>query len=222
LPVGERIRVSPLGESGLELSWPQRDVVETAAVVAAAWRRLRDAGLRGVVDVVPAPARLLVLFNPAVTSRRELAAAVSEIATVARPGSARPMRRPRRVPVVYGGEAGPDLESVAARLGLDADTVVRIHAAATYTVLATGFSPGFVYLGPLDARLVLPRRGRPLASIPAGSVAIAANQTGIYGLGGAGGWWIIGRTSARTFSARRDPPALLAQGDRVRFSVMSS
>jgi KipI family sensor histidine kinase inhibitor len=220
--VVDRPRVAPLGDSGLVLSWPQRDVVETSSVVATAWRRLQGAGLRGVVDLVPAPASLLVRFDPATTSRSELAAAVQEVVGRADAAAARRPGRSRRLVVTYGAEAGPDLEPLAALLGLEAATVVRIHAAATYTVLATGFSPGFVYLGPLDPRLAVPRRDRPRASIPAGSVAIGANQTGIYGLGSAGGWWVIGRTSARTFDARRDPPALLAQGHRVRFTAAPS
>jgi len=212
--------VAPLGEAALTLSWSLGDdVVATAATVGQAWRSLAAAGLRGVVDIVPAPASLLVRFDPLRVERGALTAQVA--ATLARPAPSPAPAEPRarRMRVRYGGADGPDLRQAAARLGLDPAQLVRLHSGATYTVLATGFSPGFVYLGPLDRRLVLPRRDRPRTSVPAGSVAIAARQTGVYGLSSAGGWWIIGRTTARTFAPRKDPPALLAQGDRVRFVV---
>jgi len=121
------------------------------------------------------------------------------------------------VAVRYGGADGPDLEEVSERLGLTAGDVVRLHRDRRYTVLATGFAPGFVYLGPLHRRLRLPRRASPRRVVLAGSVAIAEAQTGIYGAAGAGGWWLIGRTEEPTFDPGRRPPTRFEIGDLLAF-----
>ncbi|HEX9167224.1 MAG TPA: 5-oxoprolinase subunit PxpB, partial [Gemmatimonadales bacterium] len=118
------------------------------------------------------------------------------------------------IPVRYDG---PDLEWVAARTGLNPDEVVRRHSARLYTVYLLGFVPGFAYLGELDPTLVLPRRSTPRQRVPAGSVAIAGAQTAVYPLATPGGWHLIGQTTLRLFDPEREPPALLAAGDTVRF-----
>jgi KipI family sensor histidine kinase inhibitor len=119
--------------------------------------------------------------------------------------------------VRYGGTDGPDLAEVAARLGLTEPEVVDRHTAAVYTVFMLGFTPGFPYLGPLPDALVLPRRATPRTSVPAGSVAIAGRQTGIYPAPTPGGWHLIGRTDETLWDPARDHPALLEPGDTVRF-----
>lgn len=121
------------------------------------------------------------------------------------------------IPVVYGGEYGPDLLEAKALCGLDADTFIRLHSGAEYRVYMIGFVPGFPYLGGLDDRLALPRRSTPRVSVPAGSVAIGGGQTGIYPLAVPGGWHIIGRTPLELFRPDEQPPSLLRAGDRVRF-----
>jgi KipI family sensor histidine kinase inhibitor len=131
-------------------------------------------------------------------------------------------RRPRQhhLAASYGGDAGPDLEEVADRLGLTTAEVVARHTARTYTVLATGFAPGFVYLGPLPPSLRLPRRDEPRVAVPAGSVAIADAQTGVYGVRSGGGWWLIGCTTAATFRPEKRPPTAFSIGDRVTFEAL--
>ncbi|MDP9325893.1 MAG: allophanate hydrolase subunit 1, partial [Candidatus Dormibacteraeota bacterium] len=119
--------------------------------------------------------------------------------------------------VRYGGADGPDLDEVAGRLGLRPQAVIRMHHQARYSVLVTGFMPGFVYLGPLAPSLRLPRREYPRRVVPAGSVAIAEAQTGVYGVASAGGWWLIGRIEARLFDPRANPPTRFAIGDEVSF-----
>jgi biotin-dependent carboxylase-like uncharacterized protein len=121
------------------------------------------------------------------------------------------------VEVVYGGA---DLDAAAARLGLTAGELAARHAAGAYTVLSTGFRPGFVYLGPLDPSLRLPRRPAPRPDVPAGAVAIAEAQTGVYGVHGPGGWWLIGRTARPTFDPWSDPPTPFRIGDRLRFAAI--
>jgi len=124
---------------------------------------------------------------------------------------------PAVVPVRYGGPMGPDLDTLAARAGLDADAAIAVHAGGDYRVAMLGFAPGFPYLGGLDPRLATPRRATPRVRVEAGSVGIGGDQTGIYPREGPGGWHIIGRTPLRLFDPGRASPCLLAPGQRVRF-----
>ncbi|QFI69421.1 5-oxoprolinase subunit PxpB [Sinorhizobium alkalisoli] len=121
------------------------------------------------------------------------------------------------IPIVYGGEGGPHLHEVADRTGLSVDEVVRIHTEPDYTVYAVGSHAGYCYLGGLDARLFMPRRKVPLASIPAGSLSVAGMQTGVSASPGPSGWHTIGRAEISFFDPERRPPALLKPGDVIRF-----
>ncbi|WP_027712722.1 5-oxoprolinase subunit PxpB [Dickeya chrysanthemi] len=127
--------------------------------------------------------------------------------------------QPREVniPVIYGGEQGPDLNVVAEHCGMTPQQVVERHAAGRYTVYFLGFQPGFPYLGGLDEALSTPRRAEPRVRVLAGSVAIGGNQTGIYPLSTPGGWQLIGWTSLALFQPTQIPPVLLRPGDQVRF-----
>lgn len=121
------------------------------------------------------------------------------------------------ITVNYGGEAGPDLQSVAAHTGLSTAAIIERHSTGLYRVFCLGFLPGFAYLGGLDAALAIPRRATPRLSIPAGSVAIGGSQTAVYPSATPGGWHIIGRTEMTLFDPSRRQPALLLPGDTVRF-----
>ncbi len=121
------------------------------------------------------------------------------------------------IAVRYGGDEGADLREVAHACGLREEEAIALHAAATYVVAFVGFLPGFAYLDGLDERLHLPRRAQPRTRVPAGSVAIAGAQSGVYPFDSPGGWHIIGRTAQRMFDPDREPAALLQPGDRVRF-----
>ena len=168
-------------------------------------------GVRGITDVVLAEDTGVVLFA-ADEARAPVSAAVSALLS-ATPATAAELPRDRHVVrVVYDGE---DLAEIAARLGVDTDDVVALHSGREYEVAMLGFLPGFAYLRGLDPRLVLPRRARPRTRVPAGSVAIAAEYTGIYPFASPGGWSLLGRiVGRRMFGAGG---AALALGDRVRF-----
>lgn len=126
---------------------------------------------------------------------------------------------PRRIeiPVVYGGEAGPDLDAVARQNDLTPAQVVALHSSAEYIVYFLGFQPGFAYLGGLPDILATPRRAEPRLEVAAGSVGIGGSQTGIYPLATPGGWQIIGRTPLSLFNPGKSSPTLLLPGDSVRF-----
>lgn len=209
------LRVDPLGDRAVLLTFSDRIDPAVHARVASLARRLRLDPPAGVEDIVPSYTALAAWFDPARRQHEELAAEL--LAREATGGGTAPAPvREWVIPVRYDG---PDLEWVAARTGLGRDEVVRRHAARPYTVYLLGFVPGFGYLGELDPGLVLPRRSSPRQRVAAGSVAIAGAQTAVYPLATPGGWHLIGHTALRLFDPGRDPPALLAAGDTVRFEV---
>ena len=121
------------------------------------------------------------------------------------------------IPVIYGGDSGPDLDEVAHHSGMSATQVVACHASVDYVVYFIGFQPGFPYLVGLDERLHTPRRAEPRVLVPAGSVGIGGSQTGVYPMAAPGGWQLIGQTRTALFTPEAHPPVLLRPGDRVRF-----
>lgn len=208
LPLGDSALLVVLGE-GVGLSLSAR-----VARLAAELRALPAPGLEGVV---PAYAAVALHFDPCVVDAGELAEQVGALATAE-------LARPEPDPTV-GGRLhvlpvrydGPDLRTVAEQKQLSPAEIVRRHAARTYRVLFLGFVPGFGYLGPLDPALALPRRTEPRRRVPRGSVAVAGEQTAVYPIETPGGWHLIGRTDIVLFDPEREPPNLLAPGDRVRF-----
>lgn len=211
-----RLAIEPLGDAALLVRLG--DIIDEATHrrVRAAYAALAAARLPGVGDIVPAYTTLTVHFDPACPESGALERRLAEVLGAAS-GEKSPASRLVRIPVCYGGEDGPDLAVVAAYAQLGADEVVRLHVAGEYVVHMIGFAPGFPYLAGLDPRLVCPRRESPRARVPAGSVGIGGSQTGVYPIEIAGGWQLIGRTSLVLFDADREPPILLAPGDRVQF-----
>jgi allophanate hydrolase subunit 1 len=186
--------------------------------------RLKATGLPGLRDVVPTAARLLLTFDLGALDERAAASLEARVrTTLAASGPVRcapppPSTPVRTVALCRCARCAPDLEHVARHAGLPPADVVRRHEAPTYTVDFLGFAPGFPYLAGLDATLVVPRRDVPRTRVPAGSVAIAGSQAGIYPRAMPGGWHLLGRTDLELFDARRDPPAAFAPGDRLRFA----
>jgi inhibitor of KinA len=170
----------------------------------------------GVLDLVPTYRSLLVSYDPRATTFDALRARLAEIETGL---AAIPAPPPRlvEIPTSYGGEFGPDLPFVAEHAGLTADEVVAIHSGADYLVYMMGFSPGFTYLGGMSERIAAPRLKTPRTAIPAGSVGIAQQQTGIYPVESPGGWQLIGRTPVTLFDPSRHPPVVVEAGDYIRF-----
>ena len=222
--------IEPLSEDALLLRFG--DAIDPAinARVHAAAQMLREARLPGVNDIAPAYASVLLRFDP-FSCGQETNTLCEAITGTLDPGR-RPDDEQKRlihghetarlieIPVCYGDEYGPDLEGVATKTRLSAETVIARHTAAEYSVAMLGFAPGFPYLLGLDATLHVPRRVDPRTRVPAGSVAIGGAQTGIYPRELPGGWNLIGRTPLVLFNPKDEPPALLAPGDRVRFRAI--
>lgn len=196
----------------LELEPAVDPAVNRLAVSAAA--AIREQGPRGVRDVRATYRSVAVDYDPLQADRDGIGRALE--AALA-PGSALAGGHELDIPVVYGGDSGPDLEEVATRSGLSASAVVERHAAPSYLAFMLGFMPGFAYLGPVAPSLVGLRRATPRLRVPAGSVGVAGRQTGIYPRECPGGWEIIGRTNAVLFDPTRTPAARIQPGDRVRF-----
>ena len=126
------------------------------------------------------------------------------------------------IPVVYGGEYGPDLGALCEATGMPADDVIALHTGSEHMVDMIGFTPGFAFIGGLDERLHVPRRKEPRQRVEAGSVGIADGRTGLYAMASPGGWTIIGRTPVRFFDPRAEQPFALGAGTRVRFRAISA
>lgn len=197
------MRLRPVGRLGVLAELPDLSTVHR--LVAA----VRASGLP-VVDIVPGYRTVLVTTG----SSSDLVAVRQALPVLDLPAASAVSARLVEVPVVYDGA---DLPSVAALTGLSESEVVRRHTAPDYVVAFLGFAPGFPYLVGLDPSLHVPRRSSPRTSVPAGSVGLAGPQTGVYPQATPGGWQLIGRTSVALFDVTRDPPALLAAGDRLRF-----
>lgn len=222
--------VETLAEDALLLRFGDGIDMATNARVHAAAGALRDAGLPGITDIAPAYATLLLRFDPLAWDN---GAAREAIIKALGPGIRRDdeqkptasehgATRVVEIPVCYGGECGPDIDAVAEHAGLSREEVIGRYAATEYTVAMLGFAPGFPYLLGLDASLHVPRRANPRTRVPAGSVAIGGAQTGIYPRELPGGWHLIGRTPLALFDPAREPPCLLAPGDRVRFHAIDA
>jgi len=210
------VRVAAAGDAALVAEFDDRiDAVVNARAIALA-QALRSASLPGVRDIVPAYRAVTVYFDPlradAATLEAHLRAAAAQASDV------QPLAGPLvHVPVCYDAEFGPDLDTVARFAGLTVPEVVDVHCSGDYRVFMLGFVPGFAYMGPVDARIALPRRAAPRTAVPVGAVAVAGGQTGIYPSQTPGGWHIIGRTPMRLVSFDTPVPTLFTAGDRVRF-----
>jgi KipI family sensor histidine kinase inhibitor len=209
-------RVVSLGDAALALEFEERIDVDVNQRAIAVAERLASQTIPGVRDIVPTFRSVAVHFDPLGTDVIVLQATLRELGAIARP-VAPDVRVPIEVPVHYGGRHGPDLEAVARFASMSEGDVVSCHAGRTYRVFMLGFVPGFAYLGVVDPAIAIPRRTTPRVRVPAGSVAIAASQTGIYPVDTPGGWHVIGHTPLKPFDPARSEPFLLRPGDAVRF-----
>jgi KipI family sensor histidine kinase inhibitor len=217
------MQAEPLAEDAWLLRFGETIDTEVNAHVLAAAARLQAE--LAEVECVPAYASLLLRFDPARWlddagnfSARRLQDAID--AALQSSGTAEPTPRELIIPVCYGGEAGEDLDAVAAHAQLSTGEVIARHTSVTYRVAMLGFAPGFPYLLGLDPALAMPRRSDPRTRVPAGSVAIGGQQTGIYPQELPGGWQLIGRTPLALFDVAAESPSLFQPGDRVRFRAI--
>ena len=212
MPMGDQCVIVRFGTSISE-EVNQRVINFAAQVV--------EFSITGIIEVVPAYAELAVYYNALITDYKAVLAQLKKLSdkTVSIDNGE---RRVIRVPVCYGDHFGPDLEYVAGCNQKTIQAVINEHTSRIYPVYMLGFTPGFCYLGNLSNEIACPRKKEPRLVIPAGSVGIAGEQTGIYPLEMPGGWQLIGRTPLALFSADREPNVLIRAGDAIQFYAISA
>jgi KipI family sensor histidine kinase inhibitor len=219
MPATPQPRFLQSGDTALVVEFGDRVDRHLSRLVLTLAQRLAEAAIAGVIEAVPTFRSLMVHYDPlqlpAAELRVRLAPLLAGLEAIERPG------RQWRIPACYDGDCGPDLAEVAQRTGLTVAQVIERHAAAAYHVYMVGFLPGYPYMGDLAPELALPRRENPRLRVPPGSIAIAMAMTAIYPQESPGGWHLIGRTPVPLWDVRRDPPSLLAAGDKVIFQPVS-
>ncbi len=209
-----------MGDRGLLLEFGDEISPEVNEKVRRMALAIQAESIEGMIETVPTYRSLLVLYNPLILPADELKKRLIRLEEELKQTSF-PDPKLTKIPVLYGGAYGPDLEGVARHHQISPEEVVRLHCSKPYFIYMIGFMPGFPYMGELPDTLITPRLKTPRLSVPAGSVAIAQKQTGIYPMESPGGWQIVGRTPIKLFDPEKDPPALLQMGDLVQFYPIS-
>lgn len=177
---------------------------------------VEKSGIEGIVETVPTYRSLLVHYKPEVIGFKELTEKCEELM-----GSISNIQIPPptviEIPVLYGGEMGPDIETVAAHNGKTVEEVIKIHTSEEYLIYMLGFIAGFPYLGGMSKEIATPRLKSPRVKIDGGSVGITGEQTGVYPVDSPGGWQLIGRTPLKLYDADREKPVLLEAGQYIKF-----
>ncbi len=213
-PVQNGFAVLPLGDAAVTVEFGREISPDLNRRVLSFAHAMRLQQWEGVLDVVPAYASVTVHVDPLqlpISTLRERLRELRFDVSVTDAG------RRHRIPVLYGGDWGPDLPDVAAFAQRSLAETIRLHHANPYRVYMLGFSPGFPYMGLVSPSLAMPRLATPRTIVPAGSVGIAESQTGIYPTATPGGWRIIGRTPVSLYQPQASQPFLFAPGDTVEF-----
>ncbi len=212
----EKVRYLASGDSAISIEFGNIIDPEINKRIRAFQQALKQAAVEGIVETVPTYRSVLVVYRPERVRFDELTDRFDEVLKQAEKIELAPPEVVE-LPVLYGGEAGPDLETVAEHCGLTPQEVIRIHSSRDYLIYMLGFIAGFPYLGGMDERIAAPRLSEPRVRIEGGSVGIAGNQTGVYPVASPGGWQLIGRTPVKLYDADREKPVLLEAGQYVRF-----
>jgi len=209
-----------MGDRGLLLEFGDKISHEVNERVRRVALAIQAEPIEGIIETVPTYRSLLIIYDPLTLPLDQLKKRLQQIEEDLQEI---PLPEPKltRIPAIYGGDYGPDLEFVAQYHRITQEEVIRLHCSKSYFIYMIGFMPGYPYMGELPETLLMPRLKTPRLSVPKGSVAIAQKQTGIYSMESPGGWHIIGRTPVELFDPERNPPALLQMGDMAQFYPIS-
>lgn len=216
----KKARFLPAGDKALVVEFGNEISEEINNIVINLNFFIETLNLPEIEEVVPTYRSLLIYYNP---TRSDILKLKNKIESLIENLPTIKPREPKTfiVPVLYGGEFGPDLPFVAKFNNLDEDEVIRLHTSVKYKIYMIGFAPGFPYLGGMIEKISAPRLETPRKLVNAGSVGIAGKQTGIYPIDDPGGWRIIGRTPIKLYNPLNDPPVLFSAGDYIKFEAIS-
>jgi KipI family sensor histidine kinase inhibitor len=217
-------RLVPAGDSAIVIELGSEIDPNVNDQVYSLVKTVEAADIEAVRELVPTYRSLLVSYDPLVSRFADMNERLAELVerSTAEVNQEPEEARIVELPVVYGGDDGPDLESLAEHVNLSVQEVIDIHSGIDYRVYMIGFAAGFPYLGGLDQRIAMPRLKTPRVNVPAGSVGIAESQTGVYPNASPGGWQLIGRTLAQLFDVSSPAPSLITPGSKVRFVPVKS
>lgn len=214
------IRYIPSGDSAFIIRFGTVISIEINHKIRALTILLSKDCPEGILEFIPSYTDLLVVYDPLIIHYQKvldfLKESVSKLETIEIPEA-----RVVEIPVCYGNEFGVDFEVVKSETMLSEEEIIKRHSSPNYLVYMLGFTPGFCYLGGMDERIATPRKEIPSQLIKAGSVGIAATQTGIYPIDSPGGWQVIGRTPFKMFDAYRKDKFLIQAGDYIKFKPIS-
>jgi len=209
-------RIRPAGDRALFIEFGTEITPQINLRVQEFFHRANSYKISGIGEMVPSYCSVLVYYDPFLLSFSATAAWAEEF-LISGPSQNHRSAPIKEVPVLYGGEYGPDLSFVARHNQTSEEEVIRLHAGKDYLVYVVGFSPGFAAMGIVPSRVQAPRLASPRTKVPAGSVGIGGLQTGIYAVESPGGWQLIGRTPLKLFNLERNPPSFFQAGDYARF-----
>ncbi|MGA9288745.1 MAG: 5-oxoprolinase subunit PxpB [Anaerobacillus sp.] len=214
------ISFDPLGEAALKLSFNRRISPLLNNNIVSFCEELASRHINGITEWVPAYDSVTVYYEPWAFTYKQITELLSELVAET-DQQENHIRSVVTIPTLYGGEFGPDLENLAHSKGKKKNDIIALHTERDYLVNMIGFLPGFPYLSGLNEEIAMPRLDEPRQAVPAGSVGIAGNQTGIYPLESPGGWNVIGRTPLRLFDPEKKEPFLFQQGDFLHFQSIT-
>lgn len=221
-------QIYPCGDHAITITWGNAITEAANQQVMALYQYLCERKITGVLDLIPAYSSLTLVYDLAMLIKKNPERSVyammeSQLQQAAHSVKWQTDTIPNKkiIPVCYDQSLAPDLSALAALHQLTIEEVIQLHTAPTYRVYMIGFLPGFAYMGSVDERIRTARKSSPRTKVPAGSVGIAGEQTGIYPLDSPGGWQLIGQTPLQLFDATRTDPCLLQPGDEVQFSPIS-
>jgi KipI family sensor histidine kinase inhibitor len=217
--LANQVRYLTFGDRGMVVEFGNEISPEISAKVRGLFVAAAESKIPGVIAINPTYRSLLIEYDPLVIRYKEMAAALKDLES--KLGN---MKLPEPalfiVPTLYGGEYGPDMQTVMTKNGLNEKEVVTTHTSKDYLIYMLGFTPGFPYLGGMDDNIETPRLETPRTKIKGGSVGIAGKQTGIYSIDSPGGWQLIGHTPIKIYDPNREQPILHKAGDYIRFEAI--
>ncbi|EJP25473.1 TIGR00370 family protein [Peptostreptococcaceae bacterium AS15] len=216
----EKIKYLHCGESGIVMEFGNEISKDINAKIRSVVDLIDRDNHPYIIDILPTYRSVLIQYDARQISYKDIVEKLKEYEN-ANVSKQEEEVRLIKLPTVYGGEYGPDIEFVANHNNLSVEEVIKIHTSTDYLVYMLGFIPGFTYLGGMSDKIATPRLASPRTKIDAGSVGIAGNQTGTYPTDSPGGWQIIGRTPLQLFSPESEPPVFINSGDYIRYEQIS-